>query len=1216
MDSRTNTRSLKEKFYNQHIKEYFDFVQDTDLSPRNRRGLSKTLGKLNDQVKHWSKDKELFSVTYEQDEFNADKIKEKRPYLKINATETEMVVSVEEFFLIIDKSEDIKEKVDQILRYTEVESGNGSIPELEQTTEDTIIRSICDYFWKRYDKIDIERKDKKDVSKDIDPNYHYKDLKTYTYEDIIKIIGGIISTINSGIGVVNFLHICRKIRNIDVHNGRFFGLKEGYEINCFRLFTYMATVLLLRKSLEGKGKMSSFKFDKITMPVFYPKGSSCEIKLYSGDEVILPKKSKDGVVEYDVEWYRLYRLDISKYNVFKERIFTWNEFYPCAKFDGATIDIENAPNASSGIHNRSFHHVAESLKVVEDVLVDIDSKTGSIDNTVSNIDTKLDIFIKYGQNNSEIIRGLRGDLREGFQKLIESFHQFINKQNGPLDLDIILKLLVEQYESKQIEIERKRKRGLTLNCIVLALLMVLALFSFISSILCDHSILWLSHTPLILTIVSLSLVLFVLAIGGFYKLNNSKKTKKLSVSICLSILLALLIGGSYCSIPHKTSRDFVENYEFSEHNAIDNKQAVSYLEDVFNNSSSYELLRIKLATYYLKYGNDTLQALKLARPMTDVHTYPVGCQIAAETLMAHGDYTETSDLINEYQRLYGHSEPVFDRLMGIMCLFGNGREQDNDKALKLLDSSSQAGDDEASYYLGYFFSHDMQNYKDAKRKGLDSYSYNLPSAVIMYSTAAKRMPKAALELGKLYADLNVIDSASHYLSQAIDATTDNTDLHNEAIFQLGLLLEKQGHYQNEYLDYAKHAQYAPAILHAALTEHDHKTAIARYEKAGLYKGYRYIPPVAFEYLALGDSANALRVMKKTRPDGHFNEAFVSAMQRILGTPFVEKDSLLAMQLMQKSAKTGCLYAQMICFFHQIDNQRQKGLKLKIEQLEYLERIGEEIPFAYALYAWLCHWEKDLFEQLVTMSRWAMRKGHPAGALILAEHPMRYTNEWKNRIMPKNSSSFAAYYHWLGSSYQMALRMTPNKLHVKGVPPFNIPPLKQRCVAISWEILIKFYEELQKTDMKLSSPGMWSSDKDFWFDVILANHCFNEECMMLFMFNFSDEMRSHLAERALADAQPDSPVENLIMLSTMINRMSPSFISRLDDLYKGDTFRQEVLHSPQYNKFKDLTGPTTISLSLTREMSTCYINHISDEQLLLELSDRTDDDYDHSFMMRY
>ena len=123
-------------------------------------------------------------------------------------------------------------------------------------------------------------------------------------------------------------------------------------------------------------------------------------------------------------------------------------------------------------------------------------------------------------------------------------------------------------------------------------------------------------------------------------------------------------------------------------------------------------------------------------------------------------------------------------------------------------------------------------------------------------------------------------------------------------------------------------------------------------------------------------------------------------------------------------------------------------------------------------------------------------------------------------------------------------------------------------------------------------------------------------MLLFTFNFTDDKNFYLAEKALADAQPDSPVENLIMLSTSINKKSTSVISRLDSIYKGDAFRQKVLHSSQYNMFDNLTGTTTMTFTFTRDMSTFYLNHISDEQLLIELSDRTDEDYDHSFMMGY
>ena len=108
-----------------------------------------------------------------------------------------------------------------------------------------------------------------------------------------------------------------------------------------------------------------------------------------------------------------------------------------------------------------------------------------------------------------------------------------------------------------------------------------------------------------------------------------------------------------------------------------------------------------------------------------------------------------------------------------------------------------------------------------------------------------RFPKAAVELGNLYSDLNIVDSAKYYYDLAINQAGGN--LRNEALFKKGLLLESQGMADNESLREARNNDYSPAILHMALKEKDHITAINYYDKAQ-YDGYRYIPPVVFEYL--------------------------------------------------------------------------------------------------------------------------------------------------------------------------------------------------------------------------------------------------------------------------------------------------------------------------------------------------------------------------------
>lgn len=1209
MKSSINTYSLKERFYNQHFKEYRDFLHGTDLSPRNRRVMSETLNRVNEQViKRSDNSKNLFPITLTQDRNNPEREYIIAPRLKQIQNELNEVVSVEEFFSIVGQNESLKEKVNQILLFTEKESGNGTIPELQQTTEDTILRSICGYFWKKYDKKDITGKD--------GYIFHYNDLKSYRFEEIINIIGSII-TFNSGI--ISFLHICRKIRNNDVHNeGILFGLKDGYDINCFRLFTYIGTVLLLRMCLEEKGFMPAYQFDKLIMPVSFPEGSPCDIKLFSGKEIIPPiktKRKKRGIIEYEVEWYRPYRLEITKYNISEEKTFEWGDFSPIANFDGTQIKIDGKESqAPSNVRNRSFQHIAQSIDEIMNVLGSIDTQTGNIDNTLTSIDSKLDIFLSY----CKVYFDKYIDQQNGFQeKLLKTFQEWVKRESKNNTLEQILEILSKQYQLRLTSEECKRKQQKAIYTSILGISLLIILIFQGCNFLFDNSILWVRNKTLIICIIALTFILLIMALIRWYRLSKVQVVKKIFIFIGFIILFLLSIAGSYVGIPYKSTHDFIQKYDFFQHSTTENKKVVTFLESILNRDPKSEQLLIKLATYYLKYDKDTIQALKIINPMKDVRAYPSGCMIASETLMAHGDYTETGDLIDEYRHVYGHSEPTFDRLLGIMDLFGYGREQDNGKGLHLLSKACQAGDKEACYYLGYYYSHDMTNWKDSKRKGLLQRSnFDLAEAALYYKMAAKMFPKAALELGKLYADLNVVDSASHYLRIAIDNTEYDVLLHNEALFQLGLLFEKQGQRYNEYMNQAKHAHYSPAILHTALTEQDHITAIARYEKAGTYKGYRYIPPVAFEYLALGDSVKALRAMQQTRPDGNFDKNFVSAMQRILGTPYVEKDSVMAIKYMQKSAEAGCRFARMLCLFRQMERSQQEGKPENYEKHKQLEAMGEHIPFAYALDAWLCRLEKGIHIRMAENCDKAMSYGHPAGAFILVGLQVDALNIFMNYNIKKGEKYLIAC--WLTGMYQKALRMTSNKQQIIDEQPF-----KQLCIIMAWDYLQKFYKEIKdkfennntssntnpKTDLSLE-------DINFWMDVIIANHCFDEECLLLIQYLLPYEITCRLMEAALADARPECPQENLTTLSTRINLMPSSFTSQLDKKYKNDSFRQELLHSERYNKFKSTPELEEVENHVVVTASSIIMNSFSDKQLLLELSDWTDSDYDNNFLNKF
>lgn len=605
--------------------------------------------------------------------------------------------------------------------------------------------------------------------------------------------------------------------------------------------------------------------------------------------------------------------------------------------------------------------------------------------------------------------------------------------------------------------------------------------TFIIYCICNNIYSLLQYPIVFSIIVSVLILLFSLAFAYIVKSKNPinsffvNKTKKKLFNIFKTIAFFLVMWGLLYFITISCRDNYLNNYDFAKNNTDTNQKVVILMESILRtNPKDDEDIRIQLSNYYLDYAGDAEKALLIASPMLDdTIKYKKGILAVAEALYCHGkDFWKVQDLLEDYKKNKRDSD-VVNRINGIMAIWGQGRTSNISEGNRLLKLSADNGDPDAQYYLGYSYSHEMTDWEKSKETGqLEVSEYNLPDAVKYLRKAATTKPKAALELGILYADLNVKDSAAHYIKYALNHS--NGKLYKESLYRLGLLYEgaDSGLY---YMKKAAFLNYEPAILYKASKVKDHKTAIELYSRPGGYQGYRYILPVTFDYLALGQKNKALKVLQEGRPFGKFDINFINAMEAMIDAQhesqfskdaqddslkhkwasIAQCDSLEAMKLMYISSKQGCLYAEMICNFKEaVKNGCSNSLKNRLSE------IGEEISFAYVLLAYIAHKEERFMPNGIpfadTFANKAIKMGNLAGRIMYVVPPY-YEKFIKDSIRKEKWAAL----HF--NIRQRALRVNKNK---------------------RWDILYSYKAE---TAYEGGKDSLSSSSRNFWNVVSKANN---------------------------------------------------------------------------------------------------------------------------------
>lgn len=734
-----------------------------------------------------------------------------------------------------------------------------------------------------------------------------------------------------------------------------------------------------------------------------------------------------------------------------------------------------------------------------------------------------------------------------------------------------------------------------------------AIVLFIISLFNDFSLSWLQNTFLwlFLPIILLTVVgcLWTPYVYRTTVSNRSSIIKSQTKWISIGILAVAFVftALAIAVIPNKTVQSLATNYDFSaNHKEGDNAKAVRIMEDYLKNETSDdENIRIQLTNFYLNYSNDRQKAIEITTPMRDdIIKYKKGSLYAAEALFSEGKDKrrdrQAYEIIKKFKNIYANTPAVINRIEGFMYCYN---DQYLDKNLmygiELLKRAAEQGDSKAQYYLGHIYSHIMSDWTWDPQ---NTY-FNLIDAINYYRKAVAREPKAAIELGSLYADLNMNDSAKHYFQKAITVSEESLKL--EAIYRMGILLEKLGEKYNRYIKKAIDKDYAPALIYDAINNCDHQQAIERYESMGKYKGYRYIPPVVFEYILNDDKAKALDTLISVRKNGQFNDEFIDGMALLLKKENVN-DSVRGLELMRKSAIKGCKYAKLIWFFRKMESEIKIN-DYSLNEIDILDELGKkDIPFANILTAELLAKKASYLDSIDTKQAEllyqaaadkaikAIELGHPAG--VIPFYDSKLINFFFSHRAQRNETSTSD----LAMVY-LILRMAPTNI-------------KKWCLHSGWALDYTFnreyFEYINANGKKNLRHALPKDHNYFWYDVTLANNYILFLTNLLYYdFNDNVDYTTRMFCKVFDNVvYPDDMTKKI--LSFKIRTMDTRFYSFIDSLiyiYQNDPLKVDIL-----NGVYTLKNGENITFEYTDSFTIHYIDNIT---ILNEYSDINSHIYD-------
>lgn len=615
-------------------------------------------------------------------------------------------------------------------------------------------------------------------------------------------------------------------------------------------------------------------------------------------------------------------------------------------------------------------------------------------------------------------------------------------------------------------------------------------------------------------------VLTLLSVLIFASLQSNQnlivKVKRIKTYQWLCIaLIPLFFIGTIAAFQYKTPKSLFENYAFRKSNVLDkDNKVLEFLEEYIARHPKDDDAIICLVNYSLDYDGDEERAWDLVAPLLEDHdAHPKSLVAIAEVYFAKNHLEEAYAIIKKYKKLYQNmsSVPAINRLEGLLYITPAIGLLDYQKGVSLLKLADEQGDVEATYWLGHLRSNLMGTWKSSYYGGeklfsLDAVDYDLIKAIAYLKKAANHgFPKAAVELGTLYLDLNINDSAQVYYEKAL-AMSDNL-IKDEINYRLGLLGERRGEYDNSFMQEAIDREYEPALFHKA--KHTKDSTIFYYKKLEKHAGYKertYIPSIVFCYLTDGSTKEALECLQRAHPNAGFSERFVEAMQALYSS---DQQAQLKGRQMMISLSEECKFARMLALYWELKGQLStpiKDIQAIKEKISALEGIGQEIPFAYSLAAYvLKELGADYFEESDNFAQKAIIAGHPSGSAVLIYIPKDYYKKIESEINAFHMDNHV--YSGLKDAWDsnsVSLLMKRRNTIQLGLR-HSIPSWTTRSVFINYGQKIDFILNATTENDKIinSFSGAFKDypidNLRFWSDVAMGINDFEEEGWMLYQY---------------------------------------------------------------------------------------------------------------------
>lgn len=1212
-------RVLKSQFCRQYFPELMQFLRDFDISEV--KGKSQNSLNMHFLLQAYNYVERQNKETEDDNKKKIIKLKERCHWRLSNVDETDVLFAIDDYFAITSHRHDLKD-----LRNTLIKNLTTPGFHIRYKFEDSTTKFILSYFGINTEKdgLGFQRQNFTKFiiasSGQIIESPNDKDVEAYIND-------------REELQFDNAFRLLRCLRNWDSHAIEGFSSDEVLRYYRFILYTHIGITYICRRLwkryedilLQAKGKTTYSKPSHIDITDLPIDTVKVVIKANQTDKKIGNCKYAIGQLEKikDEDYITIggaqknnieFDMPVSKYEPF-EIVFTcdgneyrvqnmlnyylWNPVLnitvdPPVKF---SYSLSGVAGGDDAIEKQVGQLVTKYIQNYQGAGTTVEKKVLDLLEKMEPMLFQLrDFSIKKLSSKEEIKK------QEFKEKVINLLNSFDNKLMTLSDNNNSSERKVDSYFqniSEQIKIidksiadlqkgNYKKDRAIFVaKHIPIVILFVIALCTFIGSVKNDYSLVWLENKAWYIGAFIGIMLVSGLILWFTYEttIRTSLLTiKKKAVGISLLVLTFLLLIGAWAVLPNKNRKSLVANYSFEkEQKEGDNAKAAKIMEEYLEDEkpADDEMIRVKLADYYLNYTGQPQKAMDMTLPMlVDMTKYKDGVLAYAKALYERKEYTKVWRIIEDYKKVVNPNSPVVACLEGVMLAWGQGCTKNVHKGFEKLIEAQNNGYHEAQYHIGRFVVNDMT---DWNTNNINMSDMDLIRGARYLQSFALYRPQAALELGRLYADLNMADSASYYYDKAIRMSSDSLLL--EAKYRMGLLLENQGDSTNHFLREVEIANYAPALLHHAINEKDHKTLIELYEEAGVYNGYRYLAPIAFEYIAIGEPENALKALQEARPNGLFDLDFVKGMELLLGTDQKEKNPDEGWQHILQSASNGCKFAQMMCLYQEAIKKFEENKEIPQPIYDTLANMGKEISFAYVLKAFLMKMEGHYDVAYVDAIN-ATSHGHPAGVMV-----MPYSggdDDYMKSVMMNRKKSF-----WYFQMLQIALRKSP---------------IKANSIVNGFRVDSHIYNIFKKEDFPLYRVS-------FWCDIAMANKFKDMECLLLdlWMRNFNKmegsniELAKTYMKRLISSILRDSeneikfPQKKLIIAS--LKKLPSSYKESLCKEYKYNHYISDILNTQDDYGYKP-------GEELPFSIGNLSLNKLSNDLILLELSDVIGLDYFH------